>query len=192
MLYTWNNIERMAFKQEMFTSARGRRQGRGFIFHFSYIIFLALCSALTCNDLGSNICFSWSYSWLEGCCVSQCTRGPISPLRLGHNDWCGPPGFHTGLRASEVHTALNSDAGKYWKWITSGHSKAQYCQTFTNTHSCTHSHTDGGVNHAGRQPALQEQSGWDVSLRDNSTLEDQTSNLPVTSLFDQLFDTGCW
>ena len=33
----------------------------------------------------------------------------------------------------------------------------QYCQTFT--HSCTHEHTDGGVSHAGRQPARQEQSG---------------------------------
>ena len=34
--------------------------------------------------------------------------------------------------------------------LTSGHSF---------THSCTHSHTDGGVSQAGRQPARQEQSG---------------------------------
>ena len=39
----------------------------------------------------------------------------------------------------------------------------------TFTHSCTHSHTDDGVNHAVRQPARQEQCPA-VSLRDTSTL----------------------
>ena len=42
-------------------------------------------------------------------------------------------------------------------------SALQYCITFT--HSCTHSHTDGGVNHARRQPAGEEQSGWGVCSR---------------------------
>ena len=36
-------------------------------------------------------------------------------------------------------------------------SALQYCLTFT--HSCTHSNTYGGVNHASRQPACREQSG---------------------------------
>ena len=36
-------------------------------------------------------------------------------------------------------------------------SALQYCLTFT--HSFTQSHTDGGVSHAGRQPAFREQSG---------------------------------
>ena len=48
-------------------------------------------------------------------------------------------------------------------------SASQYCLTFT--HSCTQSHTDGGVNHARRQPARQEQSGWGVLLRDTLTLK---------------------
>ena len=56
----------------------------------------------------------------------------------------------------------------------------------TFTQSCTHSHTDGRVNHAGRQPAHQEQSGWGVLLRDTPThtlggAGDRTSNLVVTS-----------
>ena len=37
-------------------------------------------------------------------------------------------------------------------------------------HSFTHPLTDGGVDHAGRQPARREQSGGGVSLRDTSTL----------------------
>ena len=44
-----------------------------------------------------------------------------------------------------------------------------------------HSHTDGGVKHAGRQPACQEQSGWGVLLRDTSTLGDQTSSCAFTN-----------
>ena len=43
----------------------------------------------------------------------------------------------------------------------------QYCLKFP--HSCTHSHTDGGVSHARRQPAHLEQSGCGVLLRDTST-----------------------
>ena len=39
----------------------------------------------------------------------------------------------------------------------------------TYNHSFTHSHTDGGVNHAGRQPARQERSGLGALLRDTST-----------------------
>ena len=46
----------------------------------------------------------------------------------------------------------------YSAFLTSGRSKR-----FTFTRSCTHSHTDGGVSHAGRQPAGQEQSGGGVS-----------------------------
>ena len=45
-------------------------------------------------------------------------------------------------------------------------------------------HSDGGVNHARQQPAGEEQLGLSVLLRDTSTLggvEDQTSNVPVTS-----------
>ena len=34
----------------------------------------------------------------------------------------------------------------------------------------TFAHTDGGVNHAGRQPARQEQLGLDALLSDTSTL----------------------
>ena len=54
------------------------------------------------------------------------------------------------------------------------------------THSCTHSHTDGGVSHAMRRPARREQLGLGALLRDTSTLSheepgDRTSHLPVTS-----------
>uniref|UniRef100_A0A8C5A9C0 N-ethylmaleimide-sensitive factor attachment protein, beta b n=1 Tax=Gadus morhua TaxID=8049 RepID=A0A8C5A9C0_GADMO len=58
--------------------------------------------------------------------------------------------------------------------------------TATCNHSCTHSHTDGGVNHARRQPARQERSWGDISLWDTSTRKlggagDRTSNLSVTT-----------
>ena len=43
----------------------------------------------------------------------------------------------------------------------------------------THSHTDGGISHARRQPARREQLGWVVLLRDTLTLA--TSNLLVIS-----------
>ena len=59
----------------------------------------------------------------------------------------------------------------YSAFLTSGHSKR-----FT---IFTHSHTDGGVSHARRQPAHREQLGRGVLLRDTSTLA--TSNLPVIS-----------
>ena len=50
------------------------------------------------------------------------------------------------------------------------------------THSCTHSHTDGGVSHARRQPARQEQLGLGALLRDTSTLAGvRASNLAVGS-----------
>ena len=57
----------------------------------------------------------------------------------------------------------------------------QHCLTFTR--SRTHSHPDGGVSHAGRQPARQEQSGRGVSLRDTQLggAGARTSDLPVTS-----------
>jgi hypothetical protein len=42
-------------------------------------------------------------------------------------------------------------------FLSSGHA-LQYCLTFT--HSGTHSHTDGGVSHARRQPLRREQSWW--------------------------------
>ena len=41
-------------------------------------------------------------------------------------------------------------------------STLQYCLTFT--HSCTHSHTAGGVNHTRRQPARREQLGLGFCL----------------------------
>ena len=43
-----------------------------------------------------------------------------------------------------------------------------YCVTFTP--SDTHSHTDGGVNHARQKPAHGEKLGSGVLLRDISTL----------------------
>jgi hypothetical protein len=60
----------------------------------------------------------------------------------------------------------------------------QYCVTFT--HSYTHSHTDGGVSHAGRQPARREPLGGGILLREHLDTQlggagDRTSNLPVTS-----------
>ena len=64
-------------------------------------------------------------------------------------------------------------------------SAVHYCPTLT--HSCTHSHTDGGVSHARRQLARQGQLGWGVLLRDTLTLDtlggagDRTSNISVTS-----------
>ena len=53
----------------------------------------------------------------------------------------------------------------------------------TYNRSSTHSHAEGGVNHAGRQLARQEQSGRSVSLRDYSPLGagDRARNHPVTS-----------
>jgi hypothetical protein len=41
----------------------------------------------------------------------------------------------------------------------------QYCLTFT-----IHTHIDGGVNHAGRQPARWEQLGLGALLKHTSTL----------------------
>ena len=43
----------------------------------------------------------------------------------------------------------------------------------TFTHSCTNSHTDGGVNHAGWQPGRQEQLGWGFLLMDTTTLSEE-------------------
>ena len=47
----------------------------------------------------------------------------------------------------------------YSAFLTSGHSKR--FTVFPNIHPFIHTftHTDGGVSHAGRQPAGQEQSG---------------------------------
>ena len=66
----------------------------------------------------------------------------------------------------------------YCIWIYGLHlyHTLQYRLTFT--HSCTHSHSDGGVSHAGRQPARWEQIGWGVLLRDTSTLGFQVSVEP--------------
>ena len=76
----------------------------------------------------------------------------------------------------------------YSTFQTSGHSK-RFTILLTFTHSCTHSHTDGGVSHARRQSARREQLGCGVSLRDTDTrldtrlwgAKDRTSNLTVTS-----------
>ena len=43
-------------------------------------------------------------------------------------------------------------------------------------------HTDGGVDHARRQPARREQLGWGVLLRDTSTLEDPGIKLATLRL----------
>ena len=53
----------------------------------------------------------------------------------------------------------------------------------TYNHSCTHSHTDGGVNHTRQRPVRREPSGWGALLRDTQPggAGDRTINLPVTS-----------
>ena len=80
-------------------------------------------------------------------------------------------------------TQLNVVFSKWTTFLTSGQSALQYCLTFT--HSCTHSHTDGGVNNARWQAACLDQLGLGVLLRDTSTrlggAGDRTSNLPVTT-----------
>ena len=48
------------------------------------------------------------------------------------------------------------------------YSALQYCLTLT--HSCTHSHADGGVNDKSRPPARREQLGLGALLRDTATL----------------------
>ena len=58
----------------------------------------------------------------------------------------------------------------YSAFLTSGQSNR-----LIFTHSCTHSHTDGGVNNARRQPARREQLGCGVLLRDTSTLARRSS-----------------
>ena len=62
---------------------------------------------------------------------------------------------------------------RWWKRNDTAQShhqiKTTYSDDFIITQSCTHSHTNGGVSHAMRQPARQEQLGWGVSLRDTST-----------------------
>ena len=58
-------------------------------------------------------------------------------------------------------------------------SALQCCLTFTLSYR--HSHADGGVNHAGRQPARREASRSGTPLYSTRGARDRTSNLPVTS-----------
>ena len=56
-------------------------------------------------------------------------------------------------------------------------SAEQYYLTFT--HSCTHSHTDGGVNHAMQQPARREQLGLGVKHRVTLTLNQEEPGIEL-------------
>ena len=59
-------------------------------------------------------------------------------------------------------------------------SSFQYCLTFI--HSCTHSHTNGGVDSARRQPARWEQLGLGDLLRDTSTLSEEELGIELSTL----------
>ena len=67
-------------------------------------------------------------------------------------------------------------------FLTIGHPKR--CTIFAS-HSRTHSHTDGGVSHARRQPARREQLGLGALLKHTSTLSQEEPeigrNLQITS-----------
>ena len=88
---------------------------------------------------------------------------------------------HTGVAFREVigkWTAFIPLFSNQWTL------KALYNIVLTFTYSCTHSHIDGGVDHAGRQPARQEQSGCLAQGHPDTQLggaRDRTSNLLVTS-----------
>ena len=50
------------------------------------------------------------------------------------------------------------------------HVNVNHSKRLTNCLTFTHSHTEGGVNHARQQPARQEQLGGGFCIRDTSTL----------------------
>ena len=74
---------------------------------------------------------------------------------------------------------------------------SDHCTILPNVHTFmpfTHSHSDGAVNQAGRQPARQEPSGWGGLAQGHLRTPlggagDRTSNLPVTSQPALLPDT---
>ena len=65
-----------------------------------------------------------------------------------------PKGYCVHINGPHLFSAFMQSALQCW---------------LTFTHSCTHSHTNDGVNDAGRQPAGQELSGWGVSLSNTTT-----------------------
>ena len=64
----------------------------------------------------------------------------------------------------------------YSAFLTSGHPKR--CTILPHIH---HSHTDGGVSHAGRQPAGREQLGLGALLKDTSTLSEEEPGIEPTT-----------
>ena len=75
----------------------------------------------------------------------------------------------------------------YSEMVNRLHSATQsaHCLTFTHscTHSFTHSSTDSGVDHAGRQPAGQDQPGRGVSLRDTSALSEEEPGIQLANFW---------
>jgi hypothetical protein len=64
----------------------------------------------------------------------------------------------------------------YSVFLTSGHPKR--CTILPHIH---HSHTDGGVSHAGRQPAGREQLGLGALLKDTSALSEEEPGIEPTT-----------